>query len=133
MYKEVKDIANNLKILTWSDDPTECLSIKIDLYKGKFGNITMAFDFQANDYVLRQNITDENYCNIFTIGYDEAFAYSDYIRQMNFYKHEFTLEAIIKELKNCIDTMNTNTNYDLEKLDSDCYTFVNQVTNLMKE
>ena len=65
MYKEVKDIANNLKILTWSDDPTECLSIKIDLYKGKFGNITVAFDFQANDYVLRQNITEENYCNIY--------------------------------------------------------------------
>ena len=133
MYQELKDIATNLNILDWCDDSTECLSVKIDLYKGKFGSILVAFDCKFNNYTLKQTITDDQYCAIFALGYDEIFAYKDSIEKMNFCKNTFTIEGIIKELKECIDTINADTNHDLERLDSGCYTFVNQVTNLMKE
>ena len=114
-YYRLKRLAKNLNILDSYEE--NFLNIKINLQDGKYGTIYVQFDFKENDYSIRLNVNEDQFCHIYNLGYDEISAYRDEISRLNFMKKYDKIDLVVKELDRIINMININCKYRLTDVD----------------
>lgn len=124
--EEIKQIAENLDVLTRiaGDNYFE---VELKVWGDTYGRVKFEFDFEEEKFTVNTIVSQDQFCAIFNIGYDEIQYYLDDIEEFNTTQTFKTLEEAITEAEDFLDAINDET----EVLEENDYEFIDAVRDMI--